>query len=325
MRGLKWVWAASWVLVVIGAAGGEKAPAADPAKVDADFAIQGEYRPEGAFGGPMFTAQVIALGDHKFHARLYHERLPGDGWTREKGVDEMDGKLEDDVAKLAGKEHSATIKDGKLSLIAKEGNAFMTLQRVLRQSPALGAKPPEGATVLFDGKSADEWKGGKVTEDGLLEQGTTSKRTFKDCTLHIEFRLPYEPAKRGQDRGNSGVYMQGRYEVQVLDSFGLKGENNECGGIYTVSAPKVNMCYPPLSWQTYDIDFTAPKFDDTGKKTANAMITVKHNGVLIQENVEVKGPTTAAPFKESPDAGPIYLQDHGHPVRYQNIWVVEKK
>ncbi len=109
----------------------------------------------------------------------------------------------------------------------------------------------------------------------------------------------------------------------MLDSFGLSGENNECGGIYGIRAPSTNLCYPPFAWQTYDIDFTAAQFDDA-KKLKNATITVKHNGVVIHQDVDLPKATTAAPMAEGPQPGPIYLQDHGNPVRYRNIWVVEK-
>lgn len=119
------------------------------------------------------------------------------------------------------------------------------------------------------------------------------------------------------------MYVNGRYEVQVLDSFGLTGESNECGGIYKVSVPKVNMCFPPLTWQTYDIDFTAPKYDDSGKKTENARVTVKHNGFVIHDNLELPKETPGR-HKESPEADEIYLQGHKNPVVYRNIWVVEK-
>jgi hypothetical protein len=179
--------------------------------------------------------------------------------------------------------------------------------------------------VLFDGSTADKFEGGRMTEDGLLMEGATSKQKFQSFRLHLEFRLPFQPFDRGQGRGNSGFYAQGRYEVQILDSFGLKGEDNECGGIYRVARPAVNMCYPPLAWQTYDVEFTAARFKD-GKKVANARMTVRHNGVVIHEDVEIPATTVAAPVgREGPEPGPVYLQDHGNPVRFRNIWVVETK
>ena len=165
-----------------------------------------------------------------------------------------------------------------------------------------------------------------MTPDRLLMQGATSKQVFGDHKVHIEFCLPYQPKDRGQQRGNSGIYLQGRYEVQMLDSFGLEGKSNECGGIYTVKAPDVNMCYPPLSWQTYDIEFTAAKYDAEGKLLGKPRMTVYHNGYIVQDNVELPNdrPTRAAPNKAGPTAGPVFLQDHGCPVRYRNIWVVKK-
>jgi hypothetical protein len=162
-----------------------------------------------------------------------------------------------------------------------------------------------------------------MTEDGLLMEGVTSKQLFQGFTLHVEFRTPFMPQARGQGRGNSGFYAQGRYEVQILDSFGLKGENNECGGIYGIARPKVNACLPPLAWQTYDVEFTAAEYQN-GQKTKPARMTVRHNGVLIHEGVELPKATTAAPVKEGPEPGPIYLQNHGNPVRFRNIWLVEK-
>jgi hypothetical protein len=150
-----------------------------------------------------------------------------------------------------------------------------------------------------------------------------SKRTFGDHFLHIEFRTPFMPASRGQARGNSGVYVQGRYEVQVLDSFGLEGKDNECGGIYRLAAPRVNMCFPPLAWQTYDIDFVAARYDAAGKKVANARITVKHNGVTIHDNLEL--PSATPGYKpEGPEKLGLFLQNHGNPVVFRNIWVIER-
>jgi hypothetical protein len=154
--------------------------------------------------------------------------------------------------------------------------------------------------------------------------GATTVETVQDHTLHLEFLLPYMPKSRGQGRGNSGLYLHGRYECQILDSFGLEGENNECGGIYTIARPRVNMCLPPLQWQTYDVDFTAPKFDDSGKKIKNAVVTIVQNGVTIHDKLELPNETPGGVAKEGPKPGPIFLQDHGNPVRFQNIWVVKK-
>ena len=117
--------------------------------------------------------------------------------------------------------------------------------------------------------------------------------------------------------------MQSRYELQVLDSFGLSGEDNECGGIYQIAKPKVNMCYPPLAWQTYDIEFTAAKYDASGEKTANARATIKHNGVVIHDDLELEHGTPGR-FREGPQPMPLFLQDHGNPVVFRNIWVVKK-
>ena len=299
----------------------------DPAKTDIDFPFQGEYVGvlKTGDGEVKLGLQVIALGKGKFHGVGYHGGLPGDGWD---GNDkhEVDGEVKGGAVVLKGDVAIAKIKDGMATVTDKEGKELGTLKKVERKSSTLGAKPPSGAVVLFDGKSADAFKGGKVTEDGLLQQGCTSNQNFGSCKVHIEFRIPYQPEDRGQGRGNSGIYVGARYECQMLDSFGPKGENNECGGVYTKAEPKVNMCLPPLTWQTYDIDYTAAVYD-SGKLVKNPRVTVSHNGVVVHKDVELPGErsTTAAPNKPGPEPGPIYLQDHGNPVRYRNIWVVETK
>jgi hypothetical protein len=161
-----------------------------------------------------------------------------------------------------------------------------------------------------------------LTEDKHLAVGCESRATFGDHTLHIEFRTPFMPHARGQGRGNSGVYIHSRYECQVLDSFGLEGKDNECGGIYSISEPDVNMCLPPLAWQTYDIDFTAARYEN-GKKVKNARVTIKHNGVVIHEDLELsKG--TPGKDPEGPEPAGVFLQDHGNPVVFRNVWVVER-
>lgn len=299
----------------------------DPEKTDADFKVQGEYVGEIKTDNDTLKigAQIIAMGGGKFTGVGYVGGLPGDGWNQTDKV-EIEGEGKDGVATFKKDDVVSTVKDGVLS-VEVGGVKIGELKRVIRKSPTLGAKPPEGATVLFDGKNADEWEGGKLSDNGLLQQGTTSKRKFGSHKIHIEFLLPYMPEDRGQGRGNSGIYVQGRYEVQMLDSFGLEGKDNECGGLYSVKNPDLNMCFPPLSWQTYDIDYTAAKFDSAGKLTSNPRVTVLHNGVIVHKDVELPGErsTTAAPSKPGPEPGPIHLQDHGNPLRYRNIWVVEKK
>jgi hypothetical protein len=290
----------------------------DPKKTDADFAFQGEYTGilDGSKQGKKIGLQVIALGEGKFRAVSFVGGLPGDGATG-KTLGAADGELVEGVLKLGGFEKEGG-KTTNLDL-----NNF---QRNQRKSRTVGKKPPQGAVVLFDGKSADNWEKGEMTDNGLLMPGCTSKQTFGSHRLHLEFRLPYEPQNRGQQRGNSGVYVQGRYEVQMLDSFGLEGKENECGGVYSVGAPLKNMCYPPLSWQTYDINYTAAKYDKDGNLTENPRMTVRHNGVVIHKNLQLPGDrnTTSAPLKAGPEPGPVYLQNHNNPVRYRNIWVVER-
>ena len=306
-------------LIPVSAAKNEAA--ADPSKADADYAFQGEYA--GVLADQFDVgAQVIALGGGKFRLVLFPGGLPGAGYDGAAEKREYEGTRDGDTVTFPGGTTGKSITGGKLTF-SRDGEEF-AIDRTVRKSPTLGAKSPEGALVLFDGKSAEHFKPGRMTETGLLMQGANSIKKFQGHSLHIEFRLPYEPKKRGQGRANSGCYLQARYEVQMLDSFGLAGKHNECGGIYTIKDPDTNMCFPPLQWQTYDIDFTAAKFDNEGKKTESARITVRHNGVVIHDNIELPKRTAASPMAEGPEPGFIHLQDHGNPVRYRNIWVVEK-
>jgi cytochrome c553 len=266
------------------------------ASADPDFQLQGEYT------GQQRALQVVALGDGEFDILLFSGGLPGAGWDRSPPR-KLSGDA-DEVQQL--------LTDGEF-------------RRIERQSPTLGSVPPAGAVVLFDGTQQSleaHWEpGAKRTEEGLLLQGATSRDRFGSYTLHLEFQTPFMPSARGQGRGNSGLYHQGRYETQILDSFGLEGKMNETGGIYSIKDPDLNMCLPPLSWQTYDVDFTAAQFNEAGEKIADAIITVRLNGVTVQQDVKLTHATTAAPLGESPSDGPIYLQDHGNPVRFRNIWV----
>ncbi|HWE02281.1 MAG TPA: DUF1080 domain-containing protein [Tepidisphaeraceae bacterium] len=313
----------------------------DPATAGIDYKIQGEF--EGSAGSAKWGAQVIAMGDGKFHAVFEPGGLPGEGWDA-KNRYESEGELEgstvtfkptDKVAWEEGhiappvkinKGFDATLTGDTLTGKTDAGDAF-TLKKTLRHSPTEGAKVPAGAIVLFDGSNVDAWNGTKMLEGGLMKEGGETKQKFADFTLHVEFYLPFKPFARSQERGNSGVYSQHRYETQVLDTFGVKGMDNQCGGIYTKSAPLVNMCYPPLTWQTYDIDFTAARYE-AGKRTSEAEITVKHNGVLVQDHFKIDGPTGGGSKEIPADAvqvGPIYLQGHGNPVSFRNVWIIEKK
>lgn len=298
--------------------------ALDLKQADADIAFQGEYVGDIENDGNLtkIGIQVVALGGGKFHAVGHVGGLPGDGWDGQ-AKHEADGEVKDGTLTIKGEMATVLIKGGIATIHNNDAVRLGECKRVTRESPTIGKKPPERAIVLFDGTSADNFVGGKL-DGSLLVQGVTSKQKFQSYSMHIEFLLSYMPNARGQGRANSGCYAQGRYEVQILDSFGLSGEHNECGGIYTVKKPDVNMCFPPLSWQTYDIDFTAAKYDDTGKKTADARMTIKHNGVMIHNDVAVPKATTAAPVAEGKEPGPIYLQDHGNPIRFRNIWIVEK-
>ncbi len=292
---------------------------------DPDFSIQGEYGSDRE--GASLGAQVVALGDGRFEAYFLKGGLPGLGWTKGKERVRVAGTFKKDIVLFESDddEIEAIIRDGRIK--GRISGERFNLPRIERQSPTLGRKPPKGAVVLFDGSSAEGWKNGKLVEGLLAATGTTSEKTFKDCEIHLEFRAPYKPLSRGQGRGNSGVYYGGRWETQVLDSFGLDGRMNETGGIYSIAEPKLNMCLPPLTWQTYDVAFTAAKFAADGKMSAWPRITVRLNGVVVHEDQELnKTHTTAAPItgELKDEGGPIFLQDHGNPVFFRNIWVLPK-
>jgi len=308
----------------------------DPQQVDEDFKFQGEYvgevaQPDGSKA--KLGAQVRSLSGGAFRTVFFAGGLPGDGWDGKTVFQKApstdaaistDSKLDGDKV-VVDHVYKATI-DGQTVVGQTDTGVKFELKRVNRQSPTLGAKPPEGAIVLFDGTNIDQWqKGAVLTPQKLLGTGATTRGKFQDFTLHVEFMISYVPATQdiGQ-RPNSGVYLQQHYEIQVLDSFGVTMRAHDCGVLYAQITPAINMCYPPLSWQTYDIDFTGARYDEAGKKTKLAKCTVKFNGVLILDNVDILR-TTPGGTPETPEPSGIYLQAHGLPVFYRNIWLVERK
>lgn len=286
----------------------------EPEQGGRDYHLQGEYA-DGSFG-----AQVIARGAGRFLAVLYEGGLPGAG-ARPGLPAAATGRDDGDTVTLAG-DFDGALRDGTLRVRTAAGEAVL-LRRTERQSPTLGAKPPAGAVVLFDGADLSPFSEAKLDPRGFLAVGARTREAFGSFSLHLEFRTPFMPDARGQFRGNSGVYLQDRYEIQVLDSFGLAGESDECGAIYEQRAPDRNMTFPPLVWQTYDIDFEAARFDASGAKTAPARVTVRHNGVRIHDGVELAGPTPRGE-REGPEPGPLRLQDHWNRVVYRNLWLVPR-
>ncbi|HEX9344613.1 MAG TPA: DUF1080 domain-containing protein [Candidatus Acidoferrum sp.] len=199
-------------------------------------------------------------------------------------------------------------------------------------------RPPSDAVVLFDGKDLSHWshKDGSPAK-WKVEQGYAevvaktgniyTREAFGDCQLHVEFAEPVPPKGESQERGNSGVFLMGLYEIQVLDSYENKTyADGQAASVYGQYPPLVNASRPPGQWQSYDILFHGPRFDKDGKLLRPARVTVLHNGVLVQDNVELTGPTAhkaRPPYSPQPEKLPLALQDHGNSVRYRNIWIRE--
>jgi hypothetical protein len=334
--GLTWVLAAVLALATLTSACAAPQRAGPwPKPKDADR-IMGEYKgrfaPAPDASARAAGAKVIAEGGGSYRAIL--SAAPARKGAAPVRV-ELRGTLTDGRVPLAGKpDWKGRIAGGKLTAFSSAGR--FALQRFIRKSPTEGLGPPAGAVVLLPytpGKptSLKQWTNPywRILPDGGIQVvrftgSNRTKRSFADCRVHVEFCIPYEPHKRGQGRGNSGVYLQSRYEVQVLDSFGLVPGKRDCGAIYGVAPPRVNACLPPLAWQTYDITFRAPRPAPGGGVARPGTMTVRHNGVLIHDRQKLPA-RTAGGARGTVPGGPLLLQDHGNPVRYRNIWLVEPK
>ena len=278
-------------------------------------------------GTPGYVAQVVPTEPGQYEAHIFH------------AFDEVDAKpvaiLKGAPTALSGDGWSGAIADGHFKA-GKDGDHF-DLQHITRKSPTDGAKPPAGAIVLYDGKNLDAWakKQGKdwLKEDGpakwkILADGSLevvpasdcliSHHWFGDCRVHVEFRTLGAPT-------NSGVYLQTRYELNINETYGkLEGGPNAGFDNCTDDArPRIRACYPPLAWQTFDIEFHAPRFDASSKKIAPARATALFNGVKIYDQQELTRPKLSAGRLGEAPTGPIMLQEHGMPVQFRNIWLVE--
>lgn len=314
-------------------------------------------RLQGLWRAPGWQAEIIGLGSGTYRVQLGSEQGKGkpplaifmattapDGGVimtpAEPGTIPTDHPKQKPAWWPAPKESAswkAAWRDDLLHLSPANGPTI-TFAPVKMTSPTIGLAPPADAVILLDATSTAEsvaasWKtvkGGRpcpwtVVPGGVLQGvpksgSVISAQVFGNHRLHLEFRLPYEPTHRGQDRSNSGLFLQGRYEIQILDSFGLQAADNECGGIYRNAPPHINGSAPPGTWQTYDLDFTEAVFAE-GIQIRPARVQVRHNGHVIHADQAISGPTKSAPLAAGPEPQGICLQDHGHPVQFRNIWV----
>jgi hypothetical protein len=271
---------------------------------------------------------VAAAPDDAEIARLVKQLGHDDCDKREAASKRLESIGEPALAAL----RQAATESGDAEVRGRSAALLRVFQDRLDRTDCASVPAPTGAVVLFDGKGLEGWvqRDGRtgptwnVLDGGVLEVSggdIMTRRTFDGgFRLHVEFRVKEKPGATGQARSNSGVYLQGRYEIQILDSYGLACDRQSCAAVYGLAAPTANACKAPGVWQSFDIEFHAPEYAD-GRKTADVCVTVVHNGVKVHDGARVAGPTSAALPGDPSAPGPILLQGHGDPVQFRNVWL----
>ena len=294
---------------------------------DPDFAIQGEYAESSKIGGEgekgRYGLQVVALGDGKFQAALYAGGLPGSGAESNEFV-LLNGETKGDVTTLKAKSGETVVITGDKATATKGKRKLFTYDRVERKSPTLGKKAPKGAKVLFE---ASKWIVSQAASNWMETslKKVSSRSIPSETSLCILSSAP-PISQRQSPEARTAATVAYIYSTTTRPRFSTplaSRGNSTSAALYRKKPPAVNMCLPPLSWQTYDIQFTAPRFKE-GKKIRNARITTRHNGVVIHDDFELDKGTGAGGGRPEKEKGQIHLQGHGNPVRFQNIWLLEK-
>ena len=301
----------------------------DPEKAGVDYQLQGEYvgEVETDNGVQTFGAQVIALGSGTFEAVGYPGGLPGAGWQPKPEAERRvaEGRLVNgEVVFQVEQEATAKLREGVIT-IEHSGRTIGTLRKVNRQSPTLGCAARRRChravrrRIRRVVRERAARRGPVPGRLGLLRRRRPLATT--SCTSSSARPSCRTLAARGVATAASTCKAATNCRCSIPSAW--KGKDNECGGIYSVAQPSVNMCFPPLVWQTYDIDFVAAQYDAEGKKQKNARVTIRHNGVVIHDNLELPHGTPGR-LEEGPGPAPLFLQHHGNPVVFRNIWAVKR-